>query len=157
MEVLTKTYLKHLLNVVVLGLEQLTPGSQVAVGEDATRLQHPVGMTLGNKQAQRSQYVHQIKPCAGLVLPSFLESLIPFDYHWTNFKAMNSKYSVSINPPKPLSCYLVVHLFELPTLMKSNWWVCHVSSDRGYVSYRIPREGEEHGSFFKSLFIFFCN
>lgn len=30
--------------------------------------------------------------------------------------------------------------------MKSNWWVCHVSSDRGYVSYRIPREQSTHVS-----------
>lgn len=42
----TKTYLKHLLNVVVFGLEQLAPGGQVAVGEDAAGLQHPVSVTL---------------------------------------------------------------------------------------------------------------
>lgn len=27
------------------------------------------------------------------------------------------------------------------TLMKLNWWVCQVSSDSGYVSYKIPAEG----------------
>lgn len=41
-----KTYLKHLLDVVVLGLEQLAPGGEVAVGEDAAGLQEPVSVTL---------------------------------------------------------------------------------------------------------------
>lgn len=40
------THLKHLLNVVVFGLEQLAPGGQVAVGEDATGFQQPVSVTL---------------------------------------------------------------------------------------------------------------
>lgn len=41
-----QTYLKHLLDVVVLCLEQLAPGGEVAVGEDAARLQEPVSVTL---------------------------------------------------------------------------------------------------------------
>lgn len=40
------TNLKHFLNVVVFSLEQLAPGGQVAVGEDATGFQQPVSMTL---------------------------------------------------------------------------------------------------------------
>lgn len=40
------TDLKHLLNVIVFGLEQLAPGGQVAVGEDAAGFQQPVSMTL---------------------------------------------------------------------------------------------------------------
>lgn len=40
------TNLEHFLNVVVFSLEQLAPGGQVAVGEDTTRFQHPVSMTL---------------------------------------------------------------------------------------------------------------
>lgn len=43
---MAQTYLKHLLDVVVLGLEQLAPGGEVAVGEDAAGLQEPVSMTL---------------------------------------------------------------------------------------------------------------
>lgn len=45
----TKTYLEHLVNVVVFGLQQLAPGGQVAVGEDAAGLQHPVSVTLQTK------------------------------------------------------------------------------------------------------------
>ncbi len=67
----TKTHLKHLLDVVVLGLEQLAPGGQVAVGEDAAGLQHPVSVTLQtntdtqpnqsiNLQTDRLQYVRQM-------------------------------------------------------------------------------------------------
>lgn len=41
-----RTYLEHLLDVVVFGFEQLTPGGQVAVGEDTAGLQHPVSVTL---------------------------------------------------------------------------------------------------------------
>lgn len=42
-------YLKHLLNVVIFRLEQLAPGSQVAVGQDAPGFQQPVGVTLQTK------------------------------------------------------------------------------------------------------------
>lgn len=40
------THLKHHLNVGVLGLQQLPPGGQVAVGEDPSRLQQAEGMVL---------------------------------------------------------------------------------------------------------------
>ncbi len=42
----TKTNLKHFLDVVVFGFEKLAPGGQVAVGEDAAGLQQPVSVTL---------------------------------------------------------------------------------------------------------------
>lgn len=45
-----KIYLKHLLNVVILRLEQLAPGGQVAVGQDPTGLQQPVSVTLQTKR-----------------------------------------------------------------------------------------------------------
>lgn len=45
-EIMRATNLKHLLNVVVFGLEQLAPGRQVAVGEDTAGFQQPVSMTL---------------------------------------------------------------------------------------------------------------
>lgn len=63
----TKRYLKHLLNVVVFGFEQLAPGRQVAVGEDAAGLQHPVSMTLQTRsisplsKKDRLPCVHQMK------------------------------------------------------------------------------------------------
>lgn len=43
---MTGTDLKHLLNRVVFGLEQLAPGRQVAVGQDAAGFQQPVSVTL---------------------------------------------------------------------------------------------------------------
>lgn len=59
-----KTNLKHLLNVVIFGLEQLAPGSQVAVGEDAAGLQQPVSVTL----QRNTQNKRTINP---LVLPRY--------------------------------------------------------------------------------------
>ena len=40
------TCLKHFLNVVIFGLEQLAPGGEVAVGENAAGFQQPVGVSL---------------------------------------------------------------------------------------------------------------
>lgn len=40
------THLKHLLDVGVLGLQQLSPGGEVAVGEDPAGLQQAEGMVL---------------------------------------------------------------------------------------------------------------
>lgn len=50
----SNTYLKHLLSVVVFGLEQLAPGGQVAIGEDAAGLQQPVSVTL---QTERQHWI----------------------------------------------------------------------------------------------------
>lgn len=48
------THLKHFLNVVIFGLEQLAPGGQVAVGEDAARFQQPVSVTLQKDTQQNT-------------------------------------------------------------------------------------------------------
>ena len=116
---ITKTYLKHLLNVVVFGLEQLTPRGQVAVGEDAAGFQHPVSVTL---QADGDAALNQAESISIMML---------------FFSIFNPLFTQTI---QSVNGYLVCG-FSLHTLMKSNWWVCHVSSDRGYVSYRIPGRG----------------
>lgn len=43
------TNLKHVVDVVVLGLEQLSPGRQAAVGEDSSGLQQPVSVALNTR------------------------------------------------------------------------------------------------------------
>lgn len=55
------TDLKHFLNVVVFALEQLAPGGQVAVGEDAARFQQPVGVTLQKKENTKKTSVLQLQ------------------------------------------------------------------------------------------------
>lgn len=116
---ITKMYLKHLLNVGVFGLEQLAPRCQVAVGEDAAGFQHPVSVTL------------QMDSDATLNQATSISIMMLF------FSILDPLFMQTISG---VNRYLVCG-FSPHTLMKSNWWVCHVSSDRGYVSYRIPGRG----------------
>lgn len=58
-----QTYLKHLVDVVVLGLEQLAPRGEVAVGEDAAGLQEPVGVTLRDSGRQQLPSVDPRAQC----------------------------------------------------------------------------------------------
>lgn len=175
------TDLKHLLNVVVFGLEQLAPGGQVAVGEDSSGLQHPVSVTLQtNTQTNKS-----ISPSVGdmtsrrqtilcewnmmlmwslLNVSAFCE-LLPVSLHkvisivcsclWTDTWYVLHQSGCLIHfswkqlhvfsdyyPHVEFSSFQALETWcWIPTLMKSNWWVCHVSSDKGYVSYRIPEGG----------------
>lgn len=46
-------HLKHLLDVGVLGLQQLAPGGEVAVGEDPAGLQQAEGMVLRRSGGER--------------------------------------------------------------------------------------------------------
>ena len=43
---LNNTHLEHFLNVVIFTLQQLSPGGKIAVGENSSRFQQSVGMTL---------------------------------------------------------------------------------------------------------------
>lgn len=96
---ITKTYLKHLLNVVVFGLEQLTPRGQVAVGEDAAGFQHPVSVTL---QADGDAALNQAESISIMML---------------FFSIFNPLFTQTI---QSVNGYLVCG-FSLHTLMKSNW------------------------------------
>ena len=49
------THLEHCVDVVELGLQQVSPGGQVAVGEDAAGLQQPVGVGLNRGETQDVQ------------------------------------------------------------------------------------------------------
>lgn len=96
-EIMKATNLKHLLNVVVFGLEQLAPGGQVAISEDAAWFQQPVSVTLqrntqtnkswcGLKNTERLQYVYQMKHDVIFRLQSF-----------TFFSDIFYQYSASLN------------------------------------------------------------
>lgn len=43
---LNVTDLEHFLNVVIFRFKQLSPGGEIAVGENSSGFQHSVGMTL---------------------------------------------------------------------------------------------------------------
>lgn len=43
---LNVTDLEHFLNVVIFSFQQLSPGGKIAVGENSSRFQQSVGMTL---------------------------------------------------------------------------------------------------------------
>ena len=52
------THLEHGVDVVELGLQQVSPGCQVAVGEDAAGLQQPVGVGLNTTDTHNVQLYH---------------------------------------------------------------------------------------------------
>lgn len=61
-----KIYLKHLLDVVIFRLQQLAPGSQVAVGQDPSGFQQSVGVTLKTRSdpTQHQSSLHSFQNTA---------------------------------------------------------------------------------------------
>ena len=57
------THLEHGVDAVELGLQQVSPGGQVAVGQDAAGLQQPVGVGLNTRETHPVQSNHRRRRC----------------------------------------------------------------------------------------------